>query len=298
MISGALEVRYDHPARFHAYERNARIHDDTQRDQIVASIEQFGFVNPILVDEGDEIIAGHGRQGAALHMGLETIPYIVLAGLSSTQKRALRVADNKISLNSSWDYGLLAAELSDLQGLETLTGFAVGELEALYAGNPQPEGGGPGGGGGGAEAEDTRPPPSPEEARQTLAERFGLVPFTVFNAREGWWQDRKRAWIGLGLQSELGRGDALLGYSYAANHPDFYERKAAYEAEVGHEVSYQEFRAVYEGKPVEGLKGNGWHGGVARRDPAFYAKKREWEAANGRSIDTTEFREKYWDGGQ
>src|SRR5256885_5782309 len=83
--------------------RNARTHPKRQIDQIRASIEAFGFTNPVLADPEGHIIAGHGRLQAARAMGLAELPVITLSGLSETQKRSLRIADNKIALNAGWD---------------------------------------------------------------------------------------------------------------------------------------------------------------------------------------------------
>ena len=83
--------------------RNARTHPRRQLDQIAASIREFGFANPILVDPDGAVIAGHGRLLAAKALGMETVPTIALDGLSDPQKRALRLADNKIALGAGWD---------------------------------------------------------------------------------------------------------------------------------------------------------------------------------------------------
>lgn len=124
--------------------RNARTHPKRQLDQIIASIEAFDFVNPILVDEDLVIIAGHGRLLAAKACGKTKIPTIMLKGLSDAQKRALRLADNKIALNASWDLDLLKQELGDLSQLEidfdlSLTGFSVGEIDVILADAVDPD---------------------------------------------------------------------------------------------------------------------------------------------------------------
>ena len=90
--------------------RNARTHPKRQIDQIKASIDAFGFTNPILADPDGHIIAGHGRLQAARAMGFSEVPTITLSGLSDTQKRALRIADNKIALNAGWDLEILQLE--------------------------------------------------------------------------------------------------------------------------------------------------------------------------------------------
>src|SRR5882757_11326692 len=91
--------------------RNARTHPKRQIEQLRASIEAFGFTNPILADPDGRIIAGHGRLQAARAMGLAEVPTITLSGLTGTQKRALRIADNKIALNAGWDLEILQLEL-------------------------------------------------------------------------------------------------------------------------------------------------------------------------------------------
>lgn len=116
---------------------NARTHSDAQVAQIAASIEQFGFVNPVLVGPDGVIIAGHGRVLAARKLGLSEVPAIVLAGLSESQCRALALADNRIALNSGWDEELLRAQIAaladdgwDIGGL----GFERKEVEGLLSG--------------------------------------------------------------------------------------------------------------------------------------------------------------------
>ncbi|PWS34573.1 DNA modification methylase [Falsiroseomonas bella] len=120
------------------YAGNARTHSDEQVAQIAASILEFGFVAPVLVDERGELIAGHGRLLAAKSLGLDTVPTIVRAGLSHAQKAAYRLADNRIALNAGWDEALLAAEVAKLQemgGIDlALAGFDGAEIERLLAG--------------------------------------------------------------------------------------------------------------------------------------------------------------------
>lgn len=108
------ELQYMPPSALHPYARNARHHSRKQINSIAASIREFGFTNPILADENGEIIAGHGRFEAAKELGLETVPVIRLADLSHVQKRALRLADNKLAITSVWSPDLLSSELADL----------------------------------------------------------------------------------------------------------------------------------------------------------------------------------------
>ncbi len=116
------------------YARNARTHSDEQVAQIAASIKEFGWTNPILVDGENGIIAGHGRLQAARKLGLKQVPVIELAHLTDTQRRAYILADNKLALNAGWDYKTLAVELDDLAEQEfdvSLIGFAEGELDTI-----------------------------------------------------------------------------------------------------------------------------------------------------------------------
>lgn len=116
------------------YARNSRTHSDDQVAQIAASIREFGWTNPVLVDGDNGIIAGHGRVLAARKLGLTEVPCIELVHLSEAQKKAYIIADNKLAMNAGWDNELLALEFAELQGLGfdlDLTGFDAEELVAL-----------------------------------------------------------------------------------------------------------------------------------------------------------------------
>ena len=117
------------------YANNARTHSDEQVAQIAASIKEFGWTNPILVDGENGIIAGHGRLAAARKLGMDEVPAIQLDGLSKAQKKALILADNKLALNSGWDEKLLEIELLELQEMNydlSLTGFNNEELKDIF----------------------------------------------------------------------------------------------------------------------------------------------------------------------
>ena len=119
------------------YARNARTHSDAQVAQIAASMTEFGWTNPILVDGRNGIIAGHGRVLAARHLGLAQVPVIELGHLSDTQKRAYVLADNKLALNAGWDEEMLRIELEALREEAfdiDLTGFSADEVESFFAG--------------------------------------------------------------------------------------------------------------------------------------------------------------------
>lgn len=123
------------------YSRNSRTHSDEQVAQIAASIKEWGFTNPVLIDESWQIIAGHGRVLAARKLGIESLPAMVAKNWSDAQKRAYVIADNKLALNAGWDNDLLALELGDLEELGFdvgLTGFTHEEIDALMPTEVEP----------------------------------------------------------------------------------------------------------------------------------------------------------------
>ena len=116
------------------YARNSRTHSDSQVDQIAASMREWGWTNPVLVDEDGGIIAGHGRVLAAQRIGMVEVPVIVATGWTEDKKRAYVIADNKLAMIADWDNDLLKMELFDLKeaGFDfDLIGFDAGELEKL-----------------------------------------------------------------------------------------------------------------------------------------------------------------------
>ena len=129
-----LQIEHRPIAALRAFATNARTHSKKQLRQIADSIEEFGFTNPVLVDEHGTILAGHGRVEAARMLGRTEVPCVRLAAMTETQKRAYVLADNKLALNAGWDEDLLASELGVLleEGFDVgLTGFAIGEVDAL-----------------------------------------------------------------------------------------------------------------------------------------------------------------------
>jgi len=116
------------------YARNSRTHSDAQVAQIAASIKEWGWTTPVLIDEGGQIIAGHGRIMAARKLGMAEVPVIIAEGWTDAQKKAYVIADNKLALNAGWDESLLALEFGELEGLGfdlELTGFSLDELKQL-----------------------------------------------------------------------------------------------------------------------------------------------------------------------
>lgn len=131
-----LNVEYRKVEALIPYARNPRTHTDQQVAKIAASIVEYGWTNPVLVDGDNGIIAGHGRLAAARKLGLPEVPVIELAHLSPTQKRAYVISDNRLALDAGWDEEMLALELTELSeaGYDlALTGFDDSEIEALLA---------------------------------------------------------------------------------------------------------------------------------------------------------------------
>jgi ParB family transcriptional regulator, chromosome partitioning protein len=125
-----LQIEQIQLATLIPYINNSRTHSDEQVAQIAASIKEFGFNNPILVDKDSGIIAGHGRLQAARKLGLTEVPCVRLEHLTETQRKAYIIADNRLALNAGWDNELLRFELNELDGNIDLSllGFTVPEL--------------------------------------------------------------------------------------------------------------------------------------------------------------------------
>lgn len=134
-----IDVKYKRTDSLSPRARNPRTHSEAQIKQLMCSIEHFGFTNPVLIDSGGGLIAGHGRVKAAKQLGLKDIPTICLADMSEEDIRAYVIADNKLAENAGWDRDLLALELGALNDLEfdydlTLTGFELPEIDVILQG--------------------------------------------------------------------------------------------------------------------------------------------------------------------
>ncbi len=186
-------------AGLQANPRNARIHSEDQIGRICKSLQAFGWTKPIIVSEdGKTILAGHGLAEAARRLGMEKVP-VIMGAVSGKLADAYMVADNRLSDISEDSPDLLKNLLQELDTGDmdmSITGFTEAELEQMMTAVYQGE----------------------EEAplRVSLAERFGIPPFSILDARQGYWQARKKAWLALGIKSEIGRGEALLGISEQA----------------------------------------------------------------------------------
>ena len=190
-----MEIKYKSTSSLIPYVNNTRTHSDEQVQQIASSIKEFGFTNPVLLDEKDGVIAGHGRIMAAKLLKLDEVPTITLEGLSEAQIKAYIIADNKLALNAGWDEELLKVEIEALQDMNfdiDLLGFSIDELDDLF----------------GIEIEDEMDN-STSDSNGSLMEKFGIAPFSVFNARDGNWQNRKRYWIEKGIDSSKGRDKGM-----------------------------------------------------------------------------------------
>jgi len=184
--------------------RNPNGHPDKQIELLAKIILAQGWRNPVVVsNRSGFVIKGHGRLAAARKLGLTQVPVDFQDYINEASEWADMVADNRIAELSSMDEGDLSGLFSEIHDnfpafdME-LTGFTEEELPTFNPVDPAPSGGSTP-----TDAETT-------VALTTLASRFGVPPFSVLDARQGYWQDRKRTWLSIGIRSELGRGEALL----------------------------------------------------------------------------------------
>lgn len=222
------QIQLAHIDSFTPYAMNAREHPPEQLAEIAASIREFGWTFAIL-RRGDTVIGvGHGRLGAArliyaaggtirMFNGFELppgmLPFYDCSAWSEARFKAYVLADNRLAEKATWNKPMLSAALEELRGLEfdlPSIGFDLPDLAAIFG-----------------EGEANKRHPANAGA---LAARFGIPPFSVLNAREGWWQERKAAWLSLGIKSEVGRGENLLKMSDTMLEPDPEKRAAMQEA--------------------------------------------------------------------
>lgn len=216
---------------------NPRTHDEAQIAKLAEAMRTVGWTNPIIATDDGTILAGHGRLRAALRLGLDAVPVLLFSDLTPEQRRLILIGDNRLAEDAGWDREALAGLLADLRdsGADLLaTGFGNDEIYALIA---QAQAAADGTGDASDGTGDDRPPAAADAGTPSgtgsLASRFGVPPFSVLNAREGWWQERKRAWLALGIRSELGRGGNLLRLSDTLIEPDPAKRAAMRETRAG-----------------------------------------------------------------
>jgi hypothetical protein len=183
------------------YERNARHHEPVDIDAIAKSIEAFGFRDPVGVwGPKNVIVEGHGRVMAAKQLGMTEVPCIRLDDLTDEQRRAYGLAHNKTAELSTWDAELLPLEVQDLPTYD-MTAFGFSDTHKTATAS--------------AEAVD----------HDSLAERFIVPPFSVLDTRQGYWMERKKQWLALGIRSNDGRDKGLTysisdKYDYMAKNYD------------------------------------------------------------------------------
>ncbi|TAK94643.1 hypothetical protein EPO05_06030, partial [Patescibacteria group bacterium] len=203
------------------YANNAKLHPAKQIKMVADSIKEFGFNQPIVVDQNNEIIVGHGRYLAAKSLGLTDVPVLVKTDLTPVQVMAYRLADNKLN-ESDWEQNLLVAELKliDAQGFNVeLIGFDKGLI--------------------GSPAETIK------EATLNLSERFIIPPISVLDTRQAYWMQRKKNWYGVGLRGGEGREAMEAVGGFTGNIPGYYSIKKREEAKIGREMSKEEFEEKF-----------------------------------------------------
>ena len=174
-----MEVEYTPIDLVRPYPKNAKEHPAEQVEKIANSIREFGFNQPIVVDEEGVVIVGHGRLEAAKHLGITEVPVLRLS-MTDDQAKAYRLADNKLN-ESRWEMELVIEELRELPvEMIDLTGFSANLL-----------------------IEDTG-------VKGSLADKFIAPPFSVLDTKQGYWKDRRKQWLDMGIRSEIGRNEGLI----------------------------------------------------------------------------------------
>lgn len=275
--------------------RNPKAHAE---DELTASMARFGYVEPIILDERTgRIVSGHGRKHELLRgqEAGEAPPDGVLvaddgswlapvsrgwASKDDAEAEAFVIAANRIGERGGWHNDLLAEVLADLGkiegGLEGV-GYKLDDIAGLR---------------GALDGLDSTPAEPPAPAGPSLAERFGVPPFSVLDARQGYWQERKRQWLDLGIRSEVGRGHNLLKLSdtvlaaqrsnrevaeHAAADPAYAWKKAEVEKRLGRELTDAEFLA-------EHYEADAYVGGTSIFDPVVCELAYRWYCPPGGSV--------------
>ncbi len=205
----ALQIERVQLDTLHLDPANARAHGERNLAAIRNSLERFGQQKPIVVDAKGGVVAGNGTLEAARQLGWKTIS-VVRTSLAGQERVAFAIADNRSAELAAWDPDNLEAALSTLDAdLRELVDINDEELRRIAEAPPPSDELGDGDNG------------DAEDHAGALAESFGAPPFSILDARQGWWQRRKSGWIGLGIQSELGRGCNALDFSSAAQRFGF-----------------------------------------------------------------------------
>lgn len=195
------------------YEKNSRTHSTEQIKQIMESIKEFGFTNPLLIDKDFNLIAGHGRLEAVKQLNMvdfksnpvQKVPCIMIDGLSEMQKKALVIADNKIALNAGWDFDILGQELLELENCNfdlNLTGFNAHELLEIFDNSKH-------------ETEINPYAKHHAGSHGNLIKKFKYAPFSILDTQTKEWQDKKQQWnemigdLGESRQGTLGKSTIM-----------------------------------------------------------------------------------------
>jgi len=237
---------------------NERVHSERNLSALAASLDRFGQQKPVIAGADLLVRAGNGMVQAARSLGWEELA-VYITGLEGSEAAAYRVADNRTSDLSFWDMEKLTDQLQQFQeegdGLLEAVGWSDGELLGLLENFGSP----------GSALDGLAPQPSEqtEEEARTLADRFVVPPISVLDGRQGYWQNRKRAWLALGIQSEVGRGSNLLRYSDTLLEPDAEVRAAASAGGTVADKSRRE--GFYQNEEMGGVPNNpeavipGWY---------------------------------------
>lgn len=183
-----MEIKTVDIDKLRPFEGNPKRHPQNQIDKIIRSFSEFGWTNPCLVTKDNMIVAGHARVEAARKAKIKEIPVIYLP-FDGKKALAYAVADNKLAELAEWDFTKMADLMTELDDGEfdlELTGFDMEEIEEIMNWTPGDDG--------------------KDIIHKKLTECFIVPPFSVLDTRQGYWQERKQAWLSLGIQSELGRG--------------------------------------------------------------------------------------------
>jgi hypothetical protein len=243
------------------WEKNPRVHGD-DIDTLCSSIGYFGWTNPILVQRGtNRIIAGHGRYQGALKKALEIVP-VIFFDFNEQEAAAYTIADNATAERSEWDYTNLQEILADLkiEGFDLeFTGLEAAMLDELTFDTEKKQ-------------------EKAEDRKGSLTDSFGAPPFSVLDARQGYWQDRKRQWLDLGITSEDGRD--VETYAASAQPPAVYELRNEMRGRLGRDPNWDEIIAEAEKRGVALANGSSIF------DPVLCEIAYTWfSPKNGRVLD-------------
>ena len=235
-----MEIVYKNISELQPYKNNPRNNNEAV-EYVANSIKEFGFKVPIIIDKNNEIIAGHTRLEASKKLGLKEVPCIIADDLTEEQVKAFRLADNKVSEIAEWDFDLLEKELKDIADLDMLDfGFEINNNNL--------------------ESDITIP------KKGSLQKEFIAPPFTILNANKGYWKERKKEWINLGITDNIGRKTDIHTDNFTKNYKGFEntnETTSLFDPVIC-EIIYKWFN-VNNGKIIDPFAGGSVRGIVAEK---------------------------------